>query len=76
MSQDGSPNGRDVSPEEGYNYMHRAFLQAFMTRGIMTEDEIKPVLAALMTAHSTSYSHIFSSPNIFPGFSSILTALH
>jgi flagellin-specific chaperone FliS len=63
MSRDDSPVVRDVSPDEGYTYMHRAFLQAFMTRNVMTVDEVKPVLAAAMSAHSTllavSHDHVF-----------------
>lgn len=48
--------------------MHRAFLQAFMTRGVMTEDEIKPVLAAVMTAHSMLHAHIFPPLRTIPDF--------
>jgi hypothetical protein len=51
MSRD-SPVVRDVSPDEGYTYMHRAFLQGFMTRNVMTVDVVKPLLAAAMSAHS------------------------
>jgi hypothetical protein len=54
MSRDETPVVRDVSPDEGYTYMHRAFLQAFLTGSVMTDEEIKPVLAHVMTAHSTS----------------------
>ena len=54
MSRDGSPLVRDVSPDEGYTYMHRAFFQAFLTHSVMTVEEIKPVLAHVMTAHSKS----------------------
>jgi hypothetical protein len=53
MSRDDSPLVRDVSPDEGYTYMHRAFLHAFITHSAMTADEIKPILAHVMTAHST-----------------------
>ncbi|KAH3954391.1 non-structural maintenance of chromosomes element 1-like protein [Parastagonospora nodorum] len=52
MSRDGSPLVRDVSPDEGYTYMHRAFFQAFLTHSVMTVEEIKPVLAHVMTAHN------------------------
>jgi hypothetical protein len=54
MSRDDSPLVRDVSPDEGYTYMHRAFLHAFLTHSVLTADEIKPVLAHVMTAHSKS----------------------
>jgi hypothetical protein len=54
MSRDDSPVVRDVSPDEGYTYMHRAFFQAFLTHSVMTAEEIKPVLAHVMTAHSSS----------------------
>lgn len=37
--------------EAGYNNLHRAFLQAFLSRSILGIDEIKPILAAVMTAH-------------------------
>ncbi|KAL5118087.1 hypothetical protein ACEQ8H_004076 [Pleosporales sp. CAS-2024a] len=52
MSRDDSPLVRHVSPDEGYTYMHRAFLQAFLTHHVMTADDIKPVLAHVMTAHN------------------------
>jgi len=52
MSRDNSPLVRDVSPDGGYTYMHRAFFQAFLTHSVMTVEEIKPVLAHIMTAHS------------------------
>lgn len=32
--------------------MHRAFLHAFLTHNVLTVDEIKPILAAVMTVHS------------------------
>jgi hypothetical protein len=54
MSRDDSPVVRDVSPDEGYTYMHRAFFQAFLTHSVMAAEEIKLVLAHVMTAHSTS----------------------
>jgi hypothetical protein len=53
MSGDESPFVRDPSPDEGYTYMHRAFLQSFLTHNVLTASEIKPILAATMTAHST-----------------------
>lgn len=46
---------RAESPADsrGYNNAHRAFVQAFLSRSVMTEDEIKPVLAAIMSAQGT-----------------------
>ncbi|KAF2268054.1 hypothetical protein CC78DRAFT_455871 [Lojkania enalia] len=35
-----------------YNNSHRAFLQAFLARSVMTVDEIKPTLAAVMSAQN------------------------
>ncbi|KAF2115837.1 Nse1 non-SMC component of SMC5-6 complex-domain-containing protein [Lophiotrema nucula] len=35
----------------GYNHAHRAFLQAFLSRSVMTVDEIKPILANIMSAY-------------------------
>ncbi|KAH7078140.1 Nse1 non-SMC component of SMC5-6 complex-domain-containing protein [Paraphoma chrysanthemicola] len=52
MSRDESPLVRAVSPDEGYTYVHRAFLHAFLTHNVLTADEIKPILAAVMTAHN------------------------
>ncbi|KAF9697176.1 hypothetical protein EKO04_005022 [Ascochyta lentis] len=52
MSRDETPLVRDVPDEEAYTYVHRVFLQSFFTHGVMTVDEIKPVLAAIMTAHN------------------------
>jgi hypothetical protein len=37
-----------------YTNMHRAFLQAFLARSVMSFDEIKPVLAAVMNAGGKS----------------------
>ncbi|KAJ4376460.1 hypothetical protein N0V83_001744 [Neocucurbitaria cava] len=63
MSREESPIVRPVSPDEGYNWMHRAFLQAFMTHNVMTADEMKPILAHVITAHSMSLSpHAPPSP--------------
>ena len=56
MSRDDSPLVRDPSPDEGYTYMHRAFLQSFLTHAVLTFDEIKPILAHCMTAHSMSHT--------------------
>ncbi|KAH7401118.1 Nse1 non-SMC component of SMC5-6 complex-domain-containing protein [Phaeosphaeria sp. MPI-PUGE-AT-0046c] len=52
MSRDVSPLVRDPSPDEGYTYMHRAFLQSFLTHAVLTFHEIKPILAHVMTAHN------------------------
>ncbi|KAH7356273.1 Nse1 non-SMC component of SMC5-6 complex-domain-containing protein [Pyrenochaeta sp. MPI-SDFR-AT-0127] len=52
MSRDQSPIVRPVSPDEGYTWIHRAFLQAFKTRGVMTVEELKPILAYVMTCHN------------------------
>lgn len=55
MSRDETPLVRDVpDDDEAYTYVHRVFLQSFFTHGVMTVDEMKPVLAAIMTAHSQS----------------------
>ena len=51
MSRDETPLVRDVPDEEAYTYVHRVFLQSFFTHGVMTVDEMKPILAAIMTAH-------------------------
>jgi hypothetical protein len=63
MSRNDSPLVRDVSPDEGYTYMHRAFFQAFLTHSVMTAEEIKPVLAYVMTAHS-AYDTLTQCPSI------------
>ncbi|KAF2632404.1 hypothetical protein BU25DRAFT_406936 [Macroventuria anomochaeta] len=52
MSRGETPLVRDVPDEEDYTYVHRVFLQSFFTHGVLTIDEIKPVLAAIMTAHN------------------------
>lgn len=51
MSRDETPLVRDVPDDEAYTYVHRVFLQSFFTHGVMTVDEMKPILAAVMTAH-------------------------
>ena len=53
MSRDETPLVRDLPDEEAYNNVHRVVLQSFLTHGVMTIDEFKPILAAIMTAHST-----------------------
>lgn len=54
MSQRETPLVRDVPDEENYTHVHRAFLQAFFTHGVMTVEEMKPIFAAIITAHSAS----------------------
>lgn len=45
-----------MDDDEGSNYdnSHRAFLQAFMGRAVMTFEEAKPVLAAILTAQGSN----------------------
>ncbi|KAI4633234.1 hypothetical protein J4E80_000597 [Alternaria sp. BMP 0032] len=52
MSREESPFVRAPAEEEGYNGIHRAFLQAFHTHSVLTVDEIKSILAHVMTAHN------------------------
>ena len=51
--------------EDAYNNSHRAFLQAFLARSVLTFDEIKPILAAILSVHGTPPSP-FPSPLHFP----------
>jgi hypothetical protein len=37
-----------------YNSSHRAFLQAFLARSVLTLEDAKPILAAIITAHGES----------------------
>lgn len=37
--------------EAPYNNSNRAFLQAFIARSVLTFDEAKPILAAILTVH-------------------------
>jgi hypothetical protein len=39
-----------------YNNSHRAFLQAFFARSVLTFEDAKPILAAIITAHGESNS--------------------
>lgn len=39
-----------------YNDSNRAFLQAFLARSVLTLDDAKPILAAIMTAHGLHLS--------------------
>lgn len=48
MSQDDQPN---------YNNSHRAFLQAFLSKSTFTLEEAKPVLAAILKAHTSRAVH-------------------
>lgn len=34
-----------------YDNSHRAFLQAFLARSVLTFQDAKPILAAILTAH-------------------------
>jgi hypothetical protein len=52
MSREESPFVRAPAEDEGYNSIHRAFLQAFHTHSVLTVHEIKPILAHIMTAYS------------------------
>ncbi|KAI4624275.1 uncharacterized protein J4E87_005774 [Alternaria ethzedia] len=52
MSREESPFVRAPAEEEGYNGIHRAFLQAFHTHSVLTVDETKSILAHVMTAHN------------------------
>jgi hypothetical protein len=54
MSQDGTPFVRAESESEGYNNMHIALLHAFKTHSVLSVDEVKPIIAHIMTAHSPS----------------------
>ncbi|KAF2865998.1 Nse1 non-SMC component of SMC5-6 complex-domain-containing protein [Massariosphaeria phaeospora] len=51
MPRESSTCAESPSDADVYNYAHRAFLQAFLSQSVMTVDEIKPVLAAVLTAH-------------------------
>ena len=53
MSREESPFVRQ-SEDKSYTWIHRAFLQAFQTHGILTVDEMKPILAHIVTASSPS----------------------
>jgi mono/diheme cytochrome c family protein len=52
MSQDGTSFVRAPPEEEGYSSMHIALLHAFKTHSVLTEDDIKSVIAYIMTSHS------------------------
>jgi hypothetical protein len=42
--------------------VHRAFFHAFLTHGVLTVEEVKPILAHVMSAHSKRCIHIPSNP--------------
>lgn len=46
-----------MADKEGslYNNSNRAFLQAFIARSILTFEEAKPLLAAILTVHGLSF---------------------
>lgn len=80
MSRSESPVVRAQHDDEGYTDVHRALLQAFHTHSVMTVEELKTVLSAILTAHSMFLSMIkYSAPQYFlnsqyfpPSFPSIL----
>lgn len=49
MSDSDHDRDNDGGPEAYYNDTHRAFLQAFLSRGSMTFREAQPILAAIFT---------------------------
>ncbi|KAF2190920.1 DNA repair protein Nse1 [Zopfia rhizophila CBS 207.26] len=52
MAYDPDPSPRpDLDDTGAYNNSHRAFLQAFLSHSVLTADEIKPILAAVLSAH-------------------------
>jgi hypothetical protein len=52
MSEDGTPFVRAEVEEDSYNWMHRAFLHAFQTHRVMTLDEVKNMLAIVLSTQS------------------------
>ncbi|KAF2852815.1 hypothetical protein T440DRAFT_391820 [Plenodomus tracheiphilus IPT5] len=52
MSGDDSPIIHPISEEDGYNWTHRAFLQAFQTHSVMSVDVMKSILASILTAQN------------------------
>ena len=59
MSREDSPFVRAPAESEDYSSIHRAFLQAFQTHSVLTVDQMKAILAHVMTAYS-----LFSSPRL------------
>ena len=43
----------DSNPQ--YNNVNRAFLQAFISRGTLTFEEAKPIIAAISTVHGKKH---------------------
>lgn len=43
--------------ESAYNNSHRAFLQAFLARSVMTFEEAQPILAAILSARDGKPHH-------------------
>lgn len=41
----------DEHGESGYNNSHRALLQAFIARSVITQDELKPLWAEILSVH-------------------------
>ncbi|KAG9191938.1 non-structural maintenance of chromosomes element 1 [Alternaria panax] len=52
MSREESPFVRAPTEGEGYNSIHRAFLQAFQTHSVLTMGQMKAILAHVMTAYN------------------------
>ncbi|KAF1837078.1 hypothetical protein BDW02DRAFT_628317 [Decorospora gaudefroyi] len=52
MSRTEAPYVRAQSEDEGYNWIHRAFLHALKTHNVLTVDEMKTKLAHVMTQHN------------------------
>ncbi|KAL1800584.1 hypothetical protein ACET3X_000926 [Alternaria dauci] len=52
MSREGSPFVRPPAEDEDYSSIHRAFLQAFHTHSVLTVDQMKVILAHVMTAYN------------------------
>lgn len=44
----------DFGDSGAYDNSHRAFLQAFFARSVLTFEEAKPILAAILTARGAS----------------------
>lgn len=43
--------------ESPYNDSHRAFLQAFLARSVMTFEEAQPILASILSARDGETAH-------------------
>jgi hypothetical protein len=66
MSREESPFVRAPAEDEGYNAIHRAFLQAFHTHSVLTVEEMKSILAHVMTAYSSFSCIELSSHRLTP----------